>query len=53
MYLVSLQGHATSAWPASSGAPTLCTQGTKKPSSPISSRAGVPIRVMIRMDVTT
>ncbi len=40
MYLVSLHGHATSAWPGSSGAPTLCRAGTfqrlnqhKKPNS--------------------
>ena len=31
MYFSSLQGHATSAWPGSSGAPTECRAGTKSP----------------------
>ena len=53
MYLVSLHGHGTSAWPSTRGAPTVCTAGTKKPSSPICSSAGVPMRVMIFIDVTT
>ena len=53
MYLISLQGQATSAWPAASGAPTECTAGTKKPSSPSWSRAAWPIRVMIRMETAT
>ena len=53
MYLVSLQGHATSAWPGSSGAPTECSALTKNPSSPIFASAAVPIRVMVRIDTTT
>ena len=53
MYLVSLHGHGTSAWPAASGAPTECTAGTKKPSSPSWSSAGAPIRVMIRIETAT
>ena len=53
MYLVSEQGHVTSCSPSASGLPTVCTAGTKKPSSPISSSAAVPMRVMIRMLVTT
>ena len=53
MYLVSLHGHGTSCWPGSSGAPTVWTAGTKKPSSPICSSAAVPIRVMIFMFTTT
>ena len=39
MYLLSgLHGHALSAWPGSSGAPTECTHGTHSP-SPSTSRA--------------
>src|SRR3954454_24091419 len=53
MYLVSLHGHDTSCSPASSGAPTECTAGTKKPSEPIASSAALPIRVMIFMEITT
>jgi hypothetical protein len=53
MYLVSLQGQATSASPCASGAPTLCTAGTKKPSSPRASSAAWPMRVMMRMETTT
>lgn len=53
MYLVSLQGQATSFWPGSSGAPTECSALTKKPSSPIFSSAALPIRVMVRMETTT
>ena len=53
MYLVGLQGQATSASPGASGWPTLCTAGTKSPSSPSASSAADPIRVMIRMEATT
>src|SRR5579884_3545597 len=53
MYLVSLHGHATSAWPGSNGAPTVCTAGTEKPSSPIASSAALPMRVMIFIEITT
>ena len=35
------------------GAPTLCRQGTKSPSSPSTSRAALPMRVMMRMLVAT
>ena len=54
MYLFSaLQGHGTSAWPGSRGAPTECRHGTKVPSSPRTSRAPVPMRVMMRMETAT
>ena len=57
MYFVSLHGHETSclATPASStsGKPTECRHGTKSPNSPISSSAGVPMRVMMCMLNTT
>ena len=53
MYLVSLHGQVTSAWPGASGAPTECTAGTKAPSSPRASSAAWPMRVMIRMEATT
>ena len=53
MYLVSLQGHATSAWPCANGEPTVCKAGTKSPSSPIRSSAARPMRVMMRMLTTT
>ena len=54
MYLWSgSQGHATSFSPGASGAPTEWTAGTKSPVSRISSRAAVPMRVMIRMLTTT
>ncbi len=54
MYLLSgLHGHGTSASPGSSGAPTECTQGTNSPSSPSTSSAFWPIRVMIRMLTAT
>src|SRR4051812_39573644 len=54
MYLLSaLHGHGTSAWPGSSGAPTECRHGTNSPSAPSTSRAPLPMRVMIRMLVTT
>ena len=53
MYLVLLHGHGTSAWPGSSGAPTECTARTNDPDSSIARSAGVPIRVMIRIDTAT
>ncbi len=53
MYLFSLQGHGTSFWPGSSGAPTEWTAGTKKPSSPMASSAAVPMRVITFMEMTT
>ncbi len=53
MYLTELQGHATSAWPGSSGAPTEWTARTNDPVSSIERSAGVPILVMIRIEVTT
>src|SRR4051794_3130448 len=53
MYFVSLHGQGTSDCPASSGAPTVCTAGTKNPSVPISSSAALPMRVMIFMETTT
>lgn len=53
MYFVELHGHGTSASPASSGAPSVCTARTKKPSEPSSSSTGRPIRVMVRMDTAT
>src|SRR3954451_21590672 len=53
MYLLSaLHGHGTSCWPGSSGAPTECRQGTNSP-SPSTSRAPLPMRVMIRMLTAT
>jgi hypothetical protein len=54
MYLLSAsQGHGASSWPSSSGAPTECRQGTNSPSAPSTSRAPVPILVMIRIDTAT
>src|SRR5659263_248518 len=53
MYFSLLHGHGTSCSPSASGLPTVCTAGTKKPSSPSRSSVPVPIRVMIRMDTTT
>ena len=54
MYLLSgLHGQATSVSPGASGAPTECTHGTNSPSSPSTSRAPWPIRVMIRMFTAT
>ncbi len=53
MYLVELQGHDTSFWPASSGAPTVCMQGTKSPSAPSTSSTAWPMRVMIFMLTAT
>lgn len=53
MYFVELQGHGTSCWPSSSGAPSVWTAFTKKPSVPSSSRTGCPMRVMVRMETAT
>jgi hypothetical protein len=53
MYLVLLQGQATSCWPGTSGAPTVCTQGTKSPSMPSRSITARPMRVIVRMLTTT
>src|SRR6478609_6805302 len=53
MYLVSLHGQATSCWPAASGAPTVCTQGTNSPSTPSTSYTALPMRVMIFMLTAT
>src|ERR1700730_17103141 len=53
MYLVSLHGHGTSFCPSSNGAPTECNALTKNPSSPIFSKAALPMRVMVRIETTT
>src|ERR671913_2344679 len=53
MYLVALQGHATSVSPGASGLPTECTHGTNSPSAPSASTTALPIRVMIRILTTT
>ena len=54
MYLLSaLHGHGTSWTPSVSGMPTECRQGTNSPSSPSTSSAGWPIRVMIRIEQAT
>jgi hypothetical protein len=54
MYLVvGLQGQAMSCCPASSGAPTLCMQGTNSPSVPSTSSAPLPMRVISFMLTAT
>src|SRR6266704_1276112 len=53
MYLTELHGHGTSFWPGDSGAPTECTHRTNDPLSSIARSAGVPIRVMIRIETAT
>ena len=59
MYLVSLHGHATSAWPGSSGMPTEWSAGTHCGRSPAASsssmrrRTSVPIRAITRMETVT
>ena len=53
MYLTVLHGHGTSACPGASGAPTECTARTNSPEDSIARSACVPIRVMIRIEVTT
>ena len=49
MYFSSSHGQAETL----PGLPTVCTQGTKVPSSPRHSRAPLPIRVMIRIETAT
>src|SRR6476659_3441445 len=53
MYLVSLHGHGTSAWPGSSGAPTECMAGTNCGSLQSASRTFEPMRAMTRIETTT
>ncbi len=53
MYLTGLHGHGTSACPGTRGAPTECTARTNDPSCSIARSAGVPIRVMIRIETAT
>ena len=53
MYLSLLHGHAEDVSPFASGAPTVCRQGTKSPSSPSTSSAPWPIRVMMRIETAT
>ena len=54
MYLVSLHGHFTSAWPGSSGMPTECRAGTNSAlSSSIRLRTWVPIRAITRIEAVT
>ena len=52
-FTVGLHGQATSVWPGSSGAPTVCMHGTKGPSEPSTSSTAEPIRVMIFMFTAT
>src|SRR3954466_7671439 len=53
MYFSLLHGHATSAWPFLSGAPTECTQGTTRLKSlSMSSNTFLPMRAMMRMLTT-
>ncbi len=59
MYLVSLHGQATSAWPGSSGMPTECRAGTQRTSWPAASSSSirrstwVPMRAMTRIEAVT
>src|ERR1044072_2656342 len=53
MYFSLLHGQTTSSSGVSIGAPTECRHGTKSPSSPITSSAPAPMRVIIRMCATT
>jgi hypothetical protein len=53
MYLVLLHGQAALVSPGCSGAPTVCMQGTKVPSSPSTSNTARPMRVMMRMLTAT
>ncbi len=54
MYFVSeSQGHWQSSSPGPRGIPTLWTAGTNSPDLTTSSRAAMPMRVMIRMFTTT
>ena len=53
MYFSLLHGQNTSSCGSSIGAPTECRHGTKSPSSPITSSAPAPMRVIIRMCAAT
>jgi hypothetical protein len=53
MYFSSLHGHGPDFSPSLSGEPVVCRQGTKSPSSPSTSSAPLPIRVMIRIETAT
>ena len=55
MYLVSLHGHATSAWPGSSGMPTECRAGHERAASSSSIRRStwVPMRAITRIEAVT
>src|ERR687896_177156 len=54
MYFVpAFVGHGTSSSPSASGAPIEWMHGTKSPSSPSTSSAPRPMRVMIRIDTAT
>ncbi|MNE94064.1 hypothetical protein D3C80_1919890 [compost metagenome] len=54
MYLVLLQGQLVLSFsPAARGAPTVCMQGTKSPSVPMTSYTALPMRVMIFMLTAT
>jgi hypothetical protein len=54
MYRFSgLHGHGTSSTPSTSGIPTEWRHGTKSPSSPRTSSAPRPMRVMIRIETAT
>ena len=54
MYLVSLHGHGTSAWPSSSGMPTECRAGTNgASSSSIRRSTWLPMRAITRMRAVT
>ena len=54
MYLVSLQGHVTSASPSASGCPTECTAGTKSASSSsMRSSTWLPMRAITRIEAVT
>ena len=53
MYFSSLHGQADDFSPFLSGAPTVCRHGTNVPSSPSTSSAPLPIRVMIRIETAT
>ena len=59
MYLVSLQGQATSSWPSSSGMPTEWSAGTQLTSVPAASSSSIrfstwePIRDITRIEAVT
>ncbi len=54
MYLSGLHGHGTSAWPGTSGMPTLCMHGTTRLTfASIILNTGTPMRAIIRMLTTT